>query len=119
MIYATGDLHGDFTPLIKFANSERGKKLTKNDYVIVLGDFGLWPETLAQIKDLSKRLNFTLLFIEGNHDHYPTLESFPRQHMFGGVVRDVFGTYHLSRSGIYSLPLEKKKKSVYNNTVQS
>ena len=112
MIYVTGDLHGDFTPLLKFSKSINGKALTKKDYVIVLGDFGLWPETLTQIKELSQRLNFTLLFIEGNHEHYPTLESFPKKHMFGGWVHDVFGIYHLCRSEIYTLPLDSKKITI-------
>ena len=112
MIYVTGDLHGDFTPLLKFSKSINGKALTKKDYVIVLGDFGLWPETLTQIKELSQRLNFTLLFIEGNHEHYPTLESFPKKHMFGGWVHDVFGIYHLCRSEIYTLLLDSKKITI-------
>lgn len=112
MIYVTGDLHGDFTPLLKFSKSIKGKALTKKDYVIVLGDFGLWPETLTQIKELSQRLNFTLLFIEGNHEHYTTLESFPKKYMFGGWVHDVFGIYHLCRSEIYTLPLDSKKITI-------
>mgnify|MGYP003307100037 CR=1 FL=1 len=112
MIYITGDLHGNFTPLLKFSKSIKGKALTKKDYVIVLGDFGLWPETLTQIKELGQRLNFTLLFIEGNHEHYPTLESFPKKHLFGGWVHDVLGIYHLCRSEIYTLPLDSKKITI-------
>lgn len=112
MIYVTGDLHGDFTPLLKFSKSNQGKALTKNDYVIVLGDLGLWPETLTQIKELSQELNFTLLFIEGNHEHYPTLESFPQKNMFGSLVHDVYGIYHLCRSEIYTLPLNSKRITI-------
>ena len=48
MIYLTGDTHGglDGGKLISFAKTEKGRNLTKNDYVIILGDFGyiFYPE---------------------------------------------------------------------------
>lgn len=108
MIYVTGDLHGNFTPLYQFAKEE-GKKLTKNDYVIVLGDFGLWHETLSKIEELNQTLNYTLLFIEGNHEEFPLLESFPLEKKFGGFVHNIFGIYHLCRSEIFALPNEGKE----------
>ena len=41
MIYVTGDTHGqhDFAKLEFFA--KRNPQLTKNDYVIIAGDFGV------------------------------------------------------------------------------
>lgn len=41
MIYVTGDTHGviDIGKL-GFKNFPEGKNLTKNDYVIICGDFG-------------------------------------------------------------------------------
>ena len=41
MIYVTGDTHGehDFEKLVAFA--ERRPQLTKEDYVIIAGDFGV------------------------------------------------------------------------------
>ena len=44
MIYITGDIHGDPTRFSKDAFPEQ-KEMTKDDYVIILGDFGLiWNE---------------------------------------------------------------------------
>ena len=106
MIYATGDLHGDFSSLESFVCSEDGKNLTKKDYVIVLGDFGVWPEKMEEIKKLGDKLNFTLLFLDGNHEHHPLLHSFPKEQLFGGLVHNIFGVYHLCRSEIYRIPTE-------------
>ena len=42
MIYITGDLHGELE-VNKFSSKKfiDGKFLTKNDYIIICGDFGL------------------------------------------------------------------------------
>lgn len=42
MIYVTGDTHGALS-INKLSSDEfpQGKELTKNDYVIICGDFGL------------------------------------------------------------------------------
>ena len=108
MVYVTGDLHGDFSPLFRFSESEEGKCLKKSDYVIVLGDFGIWPETLDAIKELNRSLNFTLLFIEGNHDHPMILRSFPKEQLLGGMAHNIFGVYHLCRGEIFSIPTEEE-----------
>lgn len=50
MIYATGDTHGimDAWKLLKEYFEDR-KKLTRDDYVIVCGDFGiLWDKKLTE-----------------------------------------------------------------------
>ena len=42
MIFITGDTHGDIDiQKLSSKNFPKGKTLTKNDYVIVCGDFGL------------------------------------------------------------------------------
>lgn len=105
MIYVFSELHGDFDPLFLFARNE-GKRLAKKDYVIVLGDMGCWPLKAKQLQRL-KKLNFTVCFIDGNHEHYPFLNSFPTQTMFGGRVHDVFGVYHLCRGEIFLFPTER------------
>lgn len=112
MIYVTGDLSGDFDRLLDFAKSEEGKRLTKKDFVIELGDFGLWPEKIKEIQKLNEELNFTLLFIDGNHEHFPLLESFPRERLFGGEVHNIFGIYHLCRGEIFEIPTEEGKRVI-------
>ena len=47
MIYITGDTHGD----IKRFKTRSAKKLTKDDILIVCGDFGfLWDESKKEKK---------------------------------------------------------------------
>lgn len=112
MIYVTGDQHGNYSSLLKFSKSSEGQILTKNDYVIVLGDFGLFPETIPKIKRLDRQLTFTLLFLEGNHENHPLLDSFPHRTMFNGVVHDVFGIYHLCRGNIFNIPVDKRNITI-------
>lgn len=62
MIYVTGDLHGD----LKRFKDKGIKKLKKNDYLIVCGDFGfIWSGTKKEkeyLKNLAKRnITFFLL----------------------------------------------------------
>lgn len=41
MIYITGDTHGDFTRFSAKRLRRTGLELTKEDYIIICGDFGL------------------------------------------------------------------------------
>ena len=74
MIYITGDTHGSFE---KFAlvNFPEQEELTKNDYVIICGDFGIWDNsTRERINfDWLEHKNFTTLFVDGNHENYDLL----------------------------------------------
>lgn len=106
MVYVAGETHGKFDALSKFSKGDEGKFLSKNDYVIVPGDFGVWHKTLNEIKKLDSTLNFKLLFLDGNHEHYKLLNSFPEKQFCGGKVHDVYGVYHLCRGEVYKLPIE-------------
>ena len=79
MIYVTGDTHGevDFAKLHLFAGEN--PRLTKEDYLIVAGDFGaVWnSQTLALTLKPYTELPFTVLFVDGNHENFDLLESFP------------------------------------------
>ena len=67
MIYVTGDTHRehDFAKLEFFA--KRNPQLTKNDYVIIAGDFGgvWWRKTLSE--DLKPYENFPAEVALGVH----------------------------------------------------
>lgn len=72
MIYITGDIHGDPTRFSKEAFPEQDT-MTKEDYVIICGDFGLvWDK--EESKNERYWLNwlqnkpFTTLFVDGNHE---------------------------------------------------
>ena len=75
MILITGDTHGyiDFNKLKTLPM--KIKDLTYNDYVIIAGDFGgVWSEkTLEQDLYHYKKLPFTVLFVDGNHENFELL----------------------------------------------
>lgn len=71
-VFLTGDIHGemDIGKVEAFAQVAQG--LTRNDYLIILGDFGLvWADPpsakeLARL-DWFERQPWTTLFVDGNH----------------------------------------------------
>ena len=73
MIYITGDTHSDFT---RFSTDKFPiqSEMTKNDYVIICGDFGgVWIYLVENTYekywlDWLNEKNFTTLFIDGNHE---------------------------------------------------
>lgn len=45
MIYVTGDTHGDWKSRLNKDAFPEQREMTKDDYVIVLGDFGIWDNS--------------------------------------------------------------------------
>jgi hypothetical protein len=109
MDFTCGDFHGHRD--IHKLNSDsfpEGKSMTKNDYLIQVGDFGLVWDYKGESPDEDYWLTWlqskpwTTLFIDGNHENFARLDTLPKIPMFGdevGVVRD--GIYHLLRGRIY------------------
>lgn len=107
MIYITGDCHAEFR---KFStdNFPEQKEMTRDDFVIVCGDFGIWhdtPEEQYWLDWLSKK-SFTLLFVDGNHENFDRLYGgeFPIVEFCGGKahrIRD--NVFHLMRGYIFDL----------------
>ncbi len=112
MIYITGDTH--IPTDIGKLNSKRfpqQKELTKNDYLIICGDFGgLWDNTNEEkywIKWLQSK-SFTTLFIDGNHENFDMLSQLPCVNFCGGKAHKVAeGIYHLMRGEIYTIDNKK------------
>lgn len=113
MIFVTGDTHIpiDVTKLRLF---DMSKNLTKNDYVIICGDFGaVWnfkgedEEEKMWLEWLEKR-QFTTLFIDGNHECFPRLNSFPVETWNGGKIHKIKSTViHLMRGQIFNIDGKK------------
>lgn len=81
MIYITGDIHGDPTRFSKEAFPEQSK-MTKEDYVIVCGDFGLvWDQMESRTEEYwlnwLQNKPFTTLFVDGNHENHDRLDAMP------------------------------------------
>ena len=106
MIYVTGDTHGNFRRFQPEYFPEQAG-MTKNDVVIIAGDFGgVWfgdsrdDETL----DWLERLPFTLAFVCGNHENYDALERYPVDDWHDGKVHRVRPhVLHLMRGQIFEL----------------
>lgn len=107
MIYITGDCHGDYTKFSTDVFPEQ-KKMTKDDFVIVCGDFGLWHDTKTErwwFNWLNEK-PFTVLFVGGNHENYDRIYSdeFPIVDFHGGKAQKIRkNVYHLMRGEIYEL----------------
>ena len=117
MIYLTGDTH---IPVdIQKLSAKRfpqQKEMTKKDYVIICGDFGgVWDgsnEEKYWIKWL-KNKNFTTLFIDGNHENFDMLYSFPIVELCGGTAHKIDnGIYHLIRGEAYTIDGKKSSSLV-------
>lgn len=108
LIYITGDLHGSIDK--SKLNTKRfpeQKLLTKSDYVIITGDFGnVWNNSKEEkwmLKWLAEK-NFTTLFIDGNHENFNLLNSYPVSIWNGGRVHKINDSvYHLMRGQIFNI----------------
>ena len=86
MIYLLSDLHGDinFKGLKEYINTA-----TDDDLLIVLGDIGLKFENTEQNRVFDKeflKINKNIAFIDGNHENFDYLNSFPEIEWNGGIA---------------------------------
>lgn len=108
MIYLTGDTH---IPLdihkLNMEHFPEQKALTRKDYVIVLGDFGLlWhrDKKYAYWLQWLEEKSFTLLWIDGNHENHDWIQSLPVGHWHGGKIHRVGeNIIHLMRGQVFSI----------------
>ena len=113
MIYITGDCHRDFVRFNK-ENFPEQIEMTKDDYVIICGDFGgVWD-----VKEESKRETwwmdwlegrpFTTLFVDGNHENFDRLYGYSVEEWKGGKVHKIRpSVIHLMRGQIYQIEGKK------------
>ena len=112
MIYITGDTHIpiDITKLSSKRFPQQ-KKMTEKDYLIICGDFGgifngdneekYWLKWLSDKK-------FTTLFIDGNHENFDLLSSFPEIEYHGGKAHKISDKiYHLMRGQVFEIDGKK------------
>ena len=93
MIFVTGDIHG-ITGIhrLNSKNFKKQEELNRNDYLIVLGDFDILSDfDLLEnycINKLKKR-NYTILFIDGNHENFKKLNKYNTEEWNGGKVHKI------------------------------
>lgn len=110
MIYITGDTHTNWISRLNTRSLPDQKNITKNDYVIVLGDFGIWDDSKAQKHNLDwlEEKPFTTLFLDGNHENYDILDNIPVEPFAGDLVQKIRPSIiHLMRRQIYKLESEQ------------
>lgn len=138
MIYITGDTHGatrigsgvdGYTTRLRTDSFPEQKEMTRDDYVIICGDFGgIWnydsrfDETKSAFKevvflahgesseekhwlDWLQKKNFTILFCDGNHENFDRLESaYPEVAFCGGRAHQIReNVFHLMRGHIFDI----------------
>lgn len=104
-IYITGDTHGEisrFTPVnLPCAD------WTMEDCLIIAGDFGMiffQDESDEKKLDYLNTMNFEILFIDGNHEAFPKLNSYPVEDYCGGKVHRIRKNIrHLMRGQVYTI----------------
>lgn len=94
MIYITGDCHSNFERF-NTRNFPEQKEMTKDDYVIICGDFGgVWNKD-GESKMETGALDwldgkaFTTLFVDVNHENFDRLYAYPVEMWHGGKAHKI------------------------------
>ncbi len=118
----SGDTHGtlDIKKVTDFFEGKEGN-FTKEDYLIILGDVGVCAfleEDEKETRNILRNLPVTVLFIDGNHEHFPHLFAYPEEiwnggkihriekdiiHLMRGQIFDINGTKFFTFGGAYSV----------------
>ena len=113
MIYITGDCHGDFKRFNK-KNFPEQLEMTKDDFVIICGDFGgVWnkdeeSKMETMVLDWLDCKSFTTLFVDGNHENFDRLYEYPVEEWNGGKIHRIRpSVIHLMRGQVYELEGKK------------
>ena len=106
MIYVTGDTHTRWMERLYPDVFPEQKNMTKEDYVIICGDFGIWDNSLRENYNLDwlENQSFTTLFVAGNHDNYDILDDLPVEQWHGGKVNFLRpSVIHLMRGQVFEI----------------
>lgn len=115
MLYITGDTHADFR---RFStdNFPEQKDMTRDDAVIILGDFGgIWDVEKSSKRELYwldwlESKPFTLCYVDGNHENFDRYYEgeFPIVDFHGGKAHKIReNIYHLMRGYIFDFEGKK------------
>lgn len=100
MIFVTGDTHGEI-------EKKMLKQVKKGDYLIVCGDFGfVWSGIAEEKKKLQalEKCKGTILFLDGCHENFPLLCTYPEEEFLGGRVRKLCkNVCWLQRGEVYDI----------------
>ena len=108
MIYVTGDTHGQIDTAKLFPGSfPDGKTLSRDDYLIIAGDFGgIWNggEHDKNCLEFYAEKKYTILFVDGNHENFDLLNAYPVEIWNGGKIHRITeNVIHLMRGQVYEI----------------
>lgn len=108
MIFLTGDIHGglDIHKLsARYFDVQTG--LTRSDYLIICGDFGLLWDGSNEEKfwlDWLDKKQWTTLWIDGNHENFDMIKEYPTEEWHGGKVQKITDNIiHLCRGSVFEI----------------
>ncbi len=104
MIYITGDTHGEQSRFLH-GNIDGEMSFTKDDFLIVCGDFGYVfraDKTEDEFLDSLASRPYTILFCDGNHENFARLNEYPVEEWCGGKVHRIRkNILHLMRGQVF------------------
>ena len=104
MIYFAADIHGSLRlPWLK--RELDNYDLKPDDYLIILGDAGIiWDDKDSERIEYYNKLPLTTLFIDGNHENFPKLFTYPETYYNGAKVHKISNKiYHIMRGEILTI----------------
>ena len=125
-VFITGDTHR-LMDIVKIDMFDRniGNDLTRDDYLIILGDFGgvwtgrdIWgrhfPKDVYQDAGMQnydkyprkywEKKPYSVLFLDGNHENHSALDMYPVEPWHEGKVHKIYeNTYHLMRCQVFEI----------------
>ena len=106
MICITGDTHG-FNDTQKLVKNKKLASLTDDDYLVITGDFGgIWDGDWHDENILKFYADqpYRTLFVDGNHENFDLLNSYPVEHWKGGKIHRITDkVFHLMRGQIFHI----------------
>lgn len=107
-IFICGDTHADIDfHKLNTHNFPFGITLTREDYVIICGDFGgVWGNEKQDkyIQKWYENKPWTTLFVDGNHENHDLLNSYPVSEWNGGKVHFIQPhLIHLMRGQVFNI----------------
>ena len=113
-IWITGDTHADFKRFSAYSFYEqKDMDEAEDNFVIICGDFGgVWDREESKREkwwlDWFDGKPFTVLFVDGNHENFDRLSSYPIKEWHGGLVHEIRPhVLHLMRGQVFTI--EDKK----------
>ena len=108
MIFITGDTHRELDiHTINPREFVEGRTLTRDDYVIICGDFGcIWDGGSGDRFWLNwlESEGWNTLFIDGNHENFDVLNQYPEETWHGGKVHRIRSNiFHLMRGEVFDI----------------